>query len=213
VLAMAARTTLDIDAVDVDVEGRPGGHRQHEPAGHGRRRHGRSKARTHGLRIGHRVSLAGRGPIGALSCPDARSGRAVSSEIASENRFQLRVPATAEHLPIVRQAMRAFLEADGVTDERIEDVLLAVTEACANVVQHAYRDDDGTGDVDLIAAIGDGAVTVTVVDSGLGFAPRVDSPGLGLGLPVMAALATRLEISTRDEGGTVVEMAFEPKTL
>jgi anti-sigma regulatory factor (Ser/Thr protein kinase) len=137
----------------------------------------------------------------------------VSSEIASENRFQLRVPATAEHLPIVRQAMRAFLEADGVTDERIEDVLLAVTEACANVVQHAYRDDDGTGDVDLIAAIGDGAVTVTVVDSGLGFAPRVDSPGLGLGLPVMAALATRLEISTRDEGGTVVEMAFEPKTL
>ena len=52
---------------------------------------------------------------------------------------------------------------------------------------------------------------MTVVDSGLGFSPRVDSPGLGLGLPVMAALATRLEITTREAGGTVVEMAFEPQ--
>jgi anti-sigma regulatory factor (Ser/Thr protein kinase) len=134
----------------------------------------------------------------------------VSGELASENRFELRVPATAEHLPIVRQALRGFLEADGMEGERIEDVLLAVTEACSNVVRHAYRDKDDAGDVDLIAAVGDGAVTITVVDSGLGFAPRVDSPGLGLGLPVMAALATRLEISTGDEGGTVVEMEFEP---
>ena len=135
----------------------------------------------------------------------------MSDEIASENCFELRVPATAEHLPIVRQALRGFLEADGVPQERIEDVLLAVTEACANVVRHAYREDDSEGNVDLIAGVGDGAVTVTVVDRGLGFAPRVDSPGLGLGLPVMAALATRLEISTGDEGGTVVEMAFDPK--
>jgi len=134
----------------------------------------------------------------------------VSAEPTSENRFELRVPATAEYLPIVRQALRGFLEADGMEGERIEDVLLAVTEACSNVVRHAYRDEDDTGDVDLIAAVGNDAVTITVVDSGLGFAPRVDSPGLGLGLPVMAALATRLEISTGDEGGTIVEMAFEP---
>lgn len=133
----------------------------------------------------------------------------MSDQFASDSSFELRVPATAEHLPIVRQALRGFLEADGLQGERIEDVLLAVTEACANVVRHAYRHEDGAGDVDLVAAVGDGAVTVTVVDSGLGFAPRVDSPGLGLGLPVMAALATRLEISARDEGGTVVEMAFE----
>ena len=134
----------------------------------------------------------------------------MSAEPTSENRFELRVPATAEYLPIVRQALRGFLEADGMEGERIEDVLLAVTEACSNVVRHAYRDEDDTGDVDLIAAVGNDAVTITVVDSGLGFAPRVDSPGLGLGLPVMAALATRLEISTGDEGGTIVEMAFEP---
>ncbi len=135
----------------------------------------------------------------------------MTGEIISENRFELRVPATAEHLPIVRQGLRGFLEADGVEGERLEDVLLAVTEACANVVQHAYREEKGEGAVDLIAAVGEGVVTVTVVDSGLGFSPRVDSPGLGLGLPVMAALATRLEITTREAGGTVVEMAFEPQ--
>jgi serine/threonine-protein kinase RsbW len=133
----------------------------------------------------------------------------VSSEVVSDNRFELRVPATAEHLPIVRQALRGFLEADGMEGDRVEDVLLAVTEACSNVVRHAYRQEKDAGDVDLIAAVGDGAVTVTVVDRGLGFTPRMDSPGLGLGLPVMAALATRLEISTGEHGGTVVEMAFE----
>ena len=135
----------------------------------------------------------------------------MTGEIDSQNRFELRVPATAEYLPIVRQAIRGYLEADGVDEDRIEAVLLAVSEACANAVLHAYREARDTGDVALTAALADGVVTVTVADGGLGFAPRVDSSGLGLGLPVMAALASRLEISAGPEGGTVVEMAFEPK--
>jgi serine/threonine-protein kinase RsbW len=134
----------------------------------------------------------------------------VTGETNSQNRFELRVPATAEHLPIVRQAIRGYLEADGVDEDRIEAVLLAVSEACANAVRHAYREMGDTGDVALTAALADGVVTVTVADGGLGFAPRVDSPGLGLGLPVMAALSSRLEISAGPDGGTVVEMAFEP---
>ena len=48
-----------------------------------------------------------------------------------------------------------------------------------------------------------------VRDHGSGMAPRVDSPGLGVGLPVMAAIAEALEIDTPDGSGTLVRMTFD----
>jgi len=53
---------------------------------------------------------------------------------------------------------------------------------------------------------------VTVRDHGSGMAPRVDSPGLGVGLPVMAAIADALEIDTPDGAGTIVRMTFDVAT-
>jgi serine/threonine-protein kinase RsbW/stage II sporulation protein AB (anti-sigma F factor) len=50
---------------------------------------------------------------------------------------------------------------------------------------------------------------VTVRDHGAGLTPRVDSPGLGVGLPVMAAIADALEIDTPAGAGTIVRMTFE----
>ena len=50
---------------------------------------------------------------------------------------------------------------------------------------------------------------VTVRDHGTGMAPRVDSPGLGVGLPVMAAIADALEIDTPGDAGTLVRMTFD----
>ena len=67
-------------------------------------------------------------------------------------------------------------------------MLLAVTEACTNVVQHAYRDAGGADQIEVAAERSHDVVTISVRDHGGGFAPRIDSPGLGLGLPVIAAL-------------------------
>ena len=109
----------------------------------------------------------------------------------------MELAAEADNVPLVRHALRGLLEASGISDERISDIALAVTEACANAVLHAYADLPGLFEVAAALSAG-GELVVTVRDHGTGMAPRVDSPGLGVGLPVMAAIADALEIDTPD---------------
>ena len=52
-------------------------------------------------------------------------------------------------------------------------------------------------------------VCLTVLDEGSGLAPRVDSPGLGLGLPLIATLAESLELGTGRLEETEVRMTFD----
>lgn len=123
--------------------------------------------------------------------------------------FELELAAMADNVPLVRHALRGLLEAAGVPDDRVSDITLAVTEACANAVLHAYADRrDGKFEVSAELA-DDGDLQVRVRDHGSGMAPRVDSPGLGVGLPVMAAIADTLEIDAPPGVGTIVRMTFE----
>ena len=133
------------------------------------------------------------------------SDRAMTSRSSG---FELELAAETDNVPLVRHALRGLLEASGVPEERISDIALAVTEACANAVLHAYPRSQGQFEVgaDLTPA---GELVVTVRDYGSGMAPRVDSPGLGVGLPVMAAIADALEIDTPEGSGTVVRMTFD----
>ena len=126
----------------------------------------------------------------------------------SSSGFELELAAEADNVPLVRHALRGLLEASGISDERIADIALAVTEACANAVLHAYADDAGQFEVGA-ALSAEGALVVTVRDHGTGMAPRVDSPGLGVGLPVMAAIADALEIDRPGDAGTLVRMTFD----
>jgi anti-sigma regulatory factor (Ser/Thr protein kinase) len=122
--------------------------------------------------------------------------------------FELELAAETDNVPLVRHALRGLLEASRVPEERISDITLAVTEACANAVLHAYP--RGRGHFEAAADLSPaGELVVTVRDHGSGMAPRVDSPGLGVGLPVMAAIADALEIDTPEGSGTVVRMTFD----
>lgn len=123
----------------------------------------------------------------------------------------LRLPSIPDNVPVVRHAVRGMLEGRETPEAITADVLLAVTEACTNVVQHAYagREDGGPGEMEITADwVEPDELVVVVRDRGRGFAPRVDSPGLGLGLPVIAALTRRLELQEPAGGGTEVVMAF-----
>ena len=114
------------------------------------------------------------------------------------------VPALVGRVREVRQAARRYAEQHGV--ERPDDVALAIAEACANVVVHAYVDRDA-GELRLTGSCGSGRVRFVVEDDGGGLVPRPDSPGLGLGLPLIAQLADEFEVS--DDGrGTRVRVAF-----
>jgi serine/threonine-protein kinase RsbW len=124
-------------------------------------------------------------------------------------QLELTVPSTAENIPLVRHAVAGFLDGHALSDELASDVLLAVTEACTNVVQHAYRDSPPSGgEIEVSAEYISSELTIAVRDRGLGFAPRVDSPGLGLGLPVIAALTRNVEIRPLPPSGTEVVMTF-----
>jgi len=120
--------------------------------------------------------------------------------------FELTLPARAENVAVVRHAFGGLGEALAVPDHALADVKLAVTEACTNVVVHAYGENEGP--MAVSAELRDGRLTVVVADEGRGILPRPDSPGLGLGLPLIATLAESLELGTGEGDETEVRMTF-----
>jgi serine/threonine-protein kinase RsbW len=128
----------------------------------------------------------------------------------SRSAFGRTVPAVPENVAALRRAVVEVAERLGASDAIRSDVALAVSEACANVVVHAYPPGDvGPLIVHAAASKNGSDLVVTVIDQGQGMTPRHDSPGLGLGLPLIANLSDRLEIRDGAEGlGTEVVMAF-----
>jgi serine/threonine-protein kinase RsbW len=121
---------------------------------------------------------------------------------------RLRMPALPDAVGVARQALTGVCEALGFDARATGDVRLAVSEACTNVVTHAYRDAHATGELEVAVLVSGQELTVVVRDRGSGITPRVDSSGLGLGLPLIAALTHRAEIGDQDGGGTEVSMTF-----
>jgi anti-sigma regulatory factor (Ser/Thr protein kinase) len=149
------------------------------------------------------ASIKLRPPVGATpSDPNDFPG----NESEPTPDLQLTLPARAENVAVVRHAFGGLGDAVAVTEQTLSDIKLAVTEACTNVVVHAYDDDDGP--LDVAATLRPGRLTVVVRDRGRGIVPRPDSPGLGLGLPLIATLAESLELGTGDDDETEVRMTF-----
>lgn len=121
--------------------------------------------------------------------------------------LELKLPARAENVAVIRHAFGGFAEALSVDEQTLADIKLAVTEACTNVVIHAYEDGE-EGDLEVDASIDDTRLTVIIRDSGRGIVPRPDSPGLGLGLPLIATLAESLELGKDNGDHTEVRMTF-----
>jgi anti-sigma regulatory factor (Ser/Thr protein kinase) len=119
---------------------------------------------------------------------------------------QLTLPARAENVAVVRHALGGLGEALALHPQTLSDVKLAVTEACTNVVVHAYGDREGP--MEVAATVDGEALRVTVRDEGLGIVPRPDSPGLGLGLPLIATLTESLELGKTPDDRTEVTMVF-----
>lgn len=120
--------------------------------------------------------------------------------------LELSVPAEPASVGIVRHVLAGLAEAAGLGPEGVADLRLAVSEACTNVVVHAYA--DGTaGRLDVEARVERPLLHVVVRDQGRGLGPRLDSPGLGIGLPILAAVTERVEFSGSPQG-TEVRMAF-----
>jgi anti-sigma regulatory factor (Ser/Thr protein kinase) len=119
----------------------------------------------------------------------------VVSEI---ERLDLRLEATPAAVGEARRSVVAFAECHGLA--RRDDVALAVTEAVTNAVVHAYRG-DAEGRVRVVACALETGLLVVVRDYGCGMQPNPGSPGAGLGLAVIGALADEMNIERPDDGG------------
>ena len=105
----------------------------------------------------------------------------------------------------MRREVAAFAGNAGMGEDGIGDIQLAVSEAATNAVVHAYRESEGR--LHVRAYVDGTDLIVVVCDTGSGLAPRPDSPGLGLGMPLMAGVTTRFSVISRGRG-TEVHMAF-----
>ncbi len=134
------------------------------------------------------------------------------SLVEEEAVLDLSYPALASQIPAIRRAVGDAARDLGADEDVLLQINLAVSEAATNAVQHAYRDRTAAeaGDVRVIVREGYGdALVVHVHDRGMGLAPRPDSPGLGLGLCLMAHECSRFEIRKSLDGGTEVILHFQ----
>ena len=118
------------------------------------------------------------------------------------------LPAVPATVTALRGEVAAFVKAAGFGEPLLSGVKLAVSEAVTNAVMHAYVDATQPGEVRLLVDLDGDALQVTVSDDGCGMIPRLDSPGLGVGLPFIAHNADTLDIGHSAGGGTELRMSF-----
>src|SRR3954468_18598658 len=91
----------------------------------------------------------------------------VTSMRRVDTDVKLTLPARPENVSVIRHVLGAFAEALRLPDELVEDLRLAGTEACTNVVRHAYPP-DVSGPVEITIVPSDDHVSVVVADHGRG---------------------------------------------
>jgi len=132
-----------------------------------------------------------------------------------EATVEFTLPATAENVPLLRHALAGLGEALEMEGPTIADLKTVITEACMNVVAHAYDTAASPGPLEVSAAVGDETLEVAVRDYGQGIRPLADVErrSLRLGLPLIAALTDSFEVqSGGSELGTRIIMRM-PLTL
>jgi len=120
---------------------------------------------------------------------------------------RLTLPARPENVAVIRHMLGAFAEALRLPPDLVEDMRLAITEACTNVVRHAYEE-PAQGTIDVVIRPNDDRLEVIVSDQGAGMGPSSDVAGPGLGLPMISALADDVEISSGQNRGSRLLMSF-----
>ena len=120
--------------------------------------------------------------------------------------LQMVLPAKSENVAVIRHALAGLAEEIGMDEPGLADLKTVVTEACMNVVVHAYQGQPGPLSVE--AEPDESGLTVVVRDEGAGIKPQADAErdSLRLGLSLIAALSSSFSISGGLDQGTVVTM-------
>jgi serine/threonine-protein kinase RsbW len=124
--------------------------------------------------------------------------------------LDLCLPADADQVPIARRAVAEYCERHGLPLPLIDDLKLVTTEACTNVVLHAYDKDwpaERTFEVHVF--LEPGVLVLSVNDQGRGIGAPSSNRGLGLGLRLALQLAGGVQTREGSDGlGTRLTMRF-----
>ena len=127
--------------------------------------------------------------------------------VKSATTISLELESKPQSVAVARGMLSAVLELVGSDPELLDDVKIALSEACNNVVLHAYA--DASGPLVVEVQLSDLELAVTVRDRGVGIGDGAPTDGrLGVGLPMMRTLADRARFRDAAGGGTEVALAF-----
>lgn len=129
----------------------------------------------------------------------------MSLESTFAAQLRITVPARRESMMLLRHVVRGFRDAYAIGAERMDDIVLAVSEAATNATLHAYGERLGT--VTLFARVQDGFLHVLVRDHGIGIAPADQLPLPGHGLALIEHVAASMDV-VGGPAGTDVLMSF-----
>lgn len=127
--------------------------------------------------------------------------------MATDEQLNLVFDAEPGSVPIARAALAELAGELGMDRENVDNLKTVVTEACANVVRHAYP--DGGGRFELEACRSGEELGIVVRDFGRGMSARVElgERSLGIGLGLISELSSHFEIvGGEGEGGTEVRI-------
>lgn len=126
------------------------------------------------------------------------------------DRLHITLPAQPDSLPIARRAIVAHAEKLGIARAGIADLKTVVSEACANVVRHAYEEQDEAGTLEVDLNSGARELSMVVRDFGGGVRPLSsdDVPSLRLGLPIIGALSSSFNLVSVLSRGTEITIRF-----
>jgi serine/threonine-protein kinase RsbW len=136
-----------------------------------------------------------------------RTGQSGTRGNGVRSDVRLTLPSRPENVAVIRHMLGALAEALRLPPELVQDIRLAVTEACTNVVRHAYHDGE-LGTIDVVIRPSGEHLELIVSDEGSGMGPSADAAGPGLGLPMIAALADHVEIEPGQHRGSRLAMSF-----
>jgi anti-sigma regulatory factor (Ser/Thr protein kinase) len=120
--------------------------------------------------------------------------------------LNIRVPAQAEQMAIVRARLAEYADRVGMAAAALADAQTIVTEACANAIKHAYGDSTGRS-MEVTATAENEELRLVIRDFGAGIGPRTATatPSLHAGLSIIGALSKSFRLCSRRGAGTELE--------
>lgn len=146
----------------------------------------------------------------------ARSEEEVLSMKKKTREYFLKIPSQVDNLEIIRNFISGVASKVGFNAEDANKIELAVDEACTNVIEHAYENDD-SNDIDIAIQLDYQKLSIVVTDRGRSFKfNKVEMPNMdtylaelrvgGLGIYLMRTLMDEVDYQSKPNGSNEVRM-------